>query len=389
MKKYILTVMLLITALSFAGTKEDYESAVKKYSENSDKKQLETSLLNIIKQNEDDYTIRASLLLTQIKFQDGKYGDAKIYAQKVANSSKAPTDAKTDAYKLLFAIAEQTNKLKDQDSALTNLAKLDPKDLSIGILEIIYAAKNNDKSRQNAAYKRITQDLSKLEKEELDFTLGMQYVSIGKNDLAKSVAEQLKKSSDKHSKSLGYYLHAFILSDSNVVEAIKYAKLANDTEAKNPTYLSLLFNLYLQNGQLEKAFDISKKIYEITPDVHDVQIANIILGEQLGNSDYSKKVYDKFKAKLDGNDKKILNGVIATTAYNGFNNPTVAKKYALKALNEDKQDQMNLLLGLIYAHQGDLDQAIKYAKIAKDKKIENSDTLLQELLKLHQAAKNN
>lgn len=380
MKKIFIYSMIL-SAFALATTKSDLEAAFALYDKNKDTKQLEKSLIEISKQPTDEYTIFANLQLAQLKLSQEKFADSKIYANKVINDKKAPTAAKSDAYKILLSVAIQTSQKAEKTKILNELEKLVPTDIEVGLIQYLdyIDAKNTKKAKD--VYARITKALKTNEIAEVDTLFATTLMGEEKLTQAKEFVSKLIKSSDKKIQSTGYLLDAEInLGDNNIGNAEKSAKKAIDlTDSKDALALQTGIMIDLTQQKVKEAIEKTKKWMAIDTKDYLPYIYLIIEAEAVGDTKLANDTLALFKKAAGENSAKVY-VTISSVALNTFSSPTLAIKYADLAI-ENKQNDGYLAKALALVQAGNFDEALKVLDKAKSLKVAQASELYDQIKK--------
>lgn len=382
MKKTLLVLStLLISALSLAGTKEDYESAVSKYNNNHNLNEFTDSLSKIASAKSDTYTRMANINLATIKIQEKKYGDAKIYLNKVLNDKSSSKEEKVQTYIGFYQIADETNNAKDKLTYIKELVKLAPDNQLFKTKEIIDNLENKNvttaKNLYNTFYKTLKNDS---EKAGLNSILVEEYIKLNNFDEAKKLASESIKLKDSESKATGYVdLYKISIVKDNKDEALKNLLEANKlTDNKNAELLQGVASLYDELNKPLKAYEYYIKVMEILKS-KETYLPVILHAEILNKTSDVDKYTKELKTKLNEEEKNNLNAVLATYL-RSIGAADNALKYANKVLNEDKNNNGYLLLSLLSYDKGNKTEALNYIEKAISLNVEGAKELKEQIL---------
>lgn len=371
-KKIILLATMLFTVIGFAGTKEDFELAVKKYNENNNIVELEKSLVSISKAKSDTYTRQAKFQLAKLKLSQGNSTEAMKYITDLEKDKSIESELLANVYYLKYTI-ETTNTKKID--LLNKIIKLMPEEKYPKVLLLTNYRLEKNNSKADSLYKTYTNKLSIEDKDVFDSLLLESYLNSNLVSEVSKLATTLLKSKENSTKTIAnYYLAYLDLSDKKYDEAIKKIKEASKTsEGKLEIVETLLYNAYLAKGDNKNAIDQLVKLKNLTKNT-DTYAELILLSEKTGNTKVLNETLDELKKVY----KENLNYDLAAM-FNTIGEYDLSIKYAKLSLENDKYLPANTLLAINYAQLKDEKNALKYIDDAIKAKVENSEQIKKDI----------
>lgn len=366
-KTLVILTALLISAFSLAGTKEDYEKAILEFNKTQDQKVLEDSLIKITNnKTTDEYTIKSNIGLAELKLVQNKFGDAKLYLNKVINDKKAKVQDKIQAYTYLYQIAVANNSINDAKTAAQNVAKLGTTDAKIQSNMMLYNL-NLSKPTEAKKYIEEANKLAKGEDSDILYELANFYLNNKEEAKVKEISNKLISKNDLDSKVKGHYIMVNLyMSKSDYNSLVTELETLNKiTEGKELSFRVLLAQTYNTVGKEDKALEEFKKLADETKD-NGIYSLVILQAEKLKNS----SVVDEYYKKAKGENNKELNIYLSTVALQSDEYDT-AIKYADKAINEDKINEGYLIKAYSYVGKNNKKEASAALNKAKELKVQN------------------
>ena len=379
-RKLMILTAIIATTLGMAGTKEDLETAAKNYSSTKNIEKLESDLVNISKQNSDEYTIQAKIELARLKASQNKLDESKKYLNEILNDSVSTNQVKEFVYTQLYGISNNRN---ERISYLNELTKLNSKELGYKVALIKEYTLSGNKVEADKLFKELTPNLTEEQNILFYNKLAEDYISEKSLNEAITISDLLIALNSSEAKVYGNMYKSYAnISLNKLDEAEKFAleaeKLSNNSlESEN-----LLYQIYNSKGDLKKALDKAIILKNATK-TQEFYLDVILLAEIAKNTKVVNDTIKELKENKDIKDdiKKNLNILIA----NGFVNLGYldgAEKYANSALKDDKNKEANMVLAFVQGSKGNKGLALKYVREAKKDKIEGAEQLEQQILNL-------
>lgn len=377
MKKLLLVLGILsISAIGYAGAKEDYAQAEVLAKQNKITETVQL-LQKVSTSGDSAYAGKANLQLGAYYTQQKKYSEGKKYLQSAWNDAAIVGDEKRAVAELLYGIALQEKNYTEAEKYIS-WANTDTKGESVDVVSslIIFYFDSNQKPKGETKYKEVVSSNKKPEfKSEVSYNVGRYYLTKNNADEAKKYLESSYSQAPSGVIPAGYLLAQIEVNKNNPKGAEqRLLDMNTKTGNKDVEVLSMLGNYYLQNGDLAKAESYLTRV--AAANTKDVETRVLLLGiyEMTNNSAKVASMTTELKPLFKGGLNKNL-GV----AFTQLGNPALAEKYLKKSINDDKDNQSKLLLGQLYALTGNKTEAVKMIKEAEAAKVQGATKLLKQV----------
>lgn len=378
-KKILLTMLIFLGALTFSGTKEDFEAAFKSYETNQNIEQLEKKLLELSIKTSDEYTLMAKLELASLNISKLNNELAKKYINEVLADKKSTNEMKESAYTMLYAIVSDNNELLN---IVHNLIKLNPDEFGYKALEINQNLILGNVDKYKSLYDTYTKSMVDDKKVFFDIRLIQLHIASSKLEEAKKIAENLIKTTSKEGQiAANYYLAKIAFEQEKTDEALNFAKIASIlTEGKNYDVEKLIYDIDVMKLDLKNAIISGEKVLKLQESVK-LYTELIVLYELVNDETSAETKIKEFKTKLGEVDSKKVN-ITLSHSFLSIGVFAKAEKYALKALEEDKLKEANATLASIYASAGNKNIALQYLALAKANNVKGIEDLEKQINEL-------
>ncbi|WP_314011329.1 hypothetical protein [Pseudostreptobacillus hongkongensis] len=380
-KKLLILATLIISTLSVAGTKEDYEAAYKKYETSKNIEQYEKDLLEFVSKNKQDvYVNGAKIDLAQIELSKKNPSRALAYYKDILNDT---TLSNSDREEILKTIYVLTDDLNERVKVLDQLLKLNAKSVLYQSEKVKVYNSLGKKSEATKLYNDFAKALSENEKLEFNALLIEGYINDSKDTEAEELAKTLANDKSSNVKLTGkYYLGIIEAKKQDYTKAILNLEEASKLgSSKNIDVELMLYNIYQGTGNYEKALEKALVLKDLTKS-GDTYLDVIVLAERLKKTKVAEDAIRELRTQIT--DKETLaniNYVLAKSLVDQGLDQS-AEKYAKKAISEDKNSAGNGVLAVIYGRKGNKKEALKYLDLAKKAKVQGLETLEKQLNEL-------
>lgn len=368
MKKIISIIALLSTMVALAGPKADIQKAQELI--NSGKNDEAIKILKSsksVKGEEAEYEQINLFLATEAATTET---EVKNYLTKATANKNSKSDAAKQANLLLVQLAKtDAEKIK----LLEELDKREENNITIlAQLSAYYAKTNNSKLKnietkinalQNAKDKAYYNLLVALNLSDMNSELFKNYVNktIAFNDAEMSAQAYLLMAK-----------YSYAQNDTKNAEA--YLASAEKLAPKNASVLYDAAMMYSYFGQVQKGYDLLKKIEAIEPTNNTVKLDLFKTSVYLKKTSEETKYANALKTNLKATNYDLGATLLDAGAYEG------AEKY-LKLAQKDNKNA-DLLLAELYYAQGKKADALKAANNALKNKVQGAQEVIDEINKM-------
>lgn len=376
MKKLLLVLGILsISAIGYAGAKEDYAQAEVLAKQNKITETVKL-LQGVSSSGDKEYAGKANLQLGAYYTQQKQYAEGKKYLLLAWNDAAITGMEKRAVAELLYGISLQEKNYTEAEKYLT-WANTDTKGESVDVVSslIIFYFDSNQKAKGDATYSDVVKTKKPEFKSEVSYNVGRYYLTKNNTEEAKKYLESSYTQSPNGVVPAGYLLAQIEVNKDNPAGAEKrLLDMNTKTGNKDVEVLSMLGNYYLQNGDLVKAESYLKRV--ASADSKDVETRILLLGIYEMNNDAAKisGMLNELKPLAQGGLNKSV-GI----AFTQLGNPALAEKYFKKSINDDKDNQSKVLLGQLYALTGNKTEAVKILKEAEAAKVQGATEVLKKV----------
>lgn len=379
--KILILATVALSMLSFAGTKEDYESAYKKYESTQNVEQYAKDLEKFVSKNKPDiYVNSAKMDLASIELSKNNQSKALMYLKQILDDKSLDIKDRESILKEVYNLTDSFNekvKILDELLSINNINVYNAE-------KIILYNKSNKKEEAKKIYNSLEKKLNNADKLELNSMLIEKYINDNQLNDAKDLAMKLEKNSDNNIKLTGkYYLGIIEAANNEFNKAITYLEEASKlSKMKNIDVEMGLFNIYSATGNDEKALE-KATLLKNSIKTADTYLDVVFLAEKLNKTKIAEDTIKELKSKQDL-DKKDLSKVNYALAREFANAglDKIAEKYAIKAIKEDKEEAANVVLAIVYGRKGNKKEALKYLELAKKANVSGLEVLEKQINEL-------
>lgn len=369
-KKLLILSAIFISMLGFAGTKEDLESAVNKYSEHKNVEILEKDLKAIASKKSDEFTNIAKSNLVNIALSKNNQAEALKYLNEIADAKEASKELRINALLSLYRVAQTPD---ERIKLSEKILKIEPE---ANLYHIGMIADYTLKA--DSEYKKLIASTKAEDKGTVELTLANEFLLRGLVKEGTEKYNQLTKDKNDIVKATAYYKLATLSSDVDM--AIKNALEAKKT-LKNLDYYveKLLSNLYETKKDYKKSLEFSKNMLTASKNIESYSYV-VFFAELTKDTKLVNSTLNEMKTTFKGQEN-IINLALAEN-FLSYGNTTLAEKYAKEALNKDKQNEAIITLLNIYISTSNKKEALKYlneAKKAKFNGLEEVEKIINEI----------
>lgn len=381
MKKILVIISIIFTFLSFSGTKEDLIEISQNFQKDKDIVKYEEGLKKIATQKSDMYTRTANFELATLEYVKANYDQSKKYLDVILNDKTSSNDEMQQAYEMIYEIGVARDNVKERLWAADKLVKLVPENNVYKLKQIVdnvidKNSKNADKLYQDATKNMKINDLT-----NFNILLANDFASYKLYDEAKKYVNKNLNMNVKGSQIQAHSVLADIYElEGNLEESLKHRKTVSELTGLNDSQNELkIANILTDINKKEEALNKYLLVAELDPNpINNIFV--VLQAEELKKQSIVDKHIDYLKAKLGKNSWYTINTLIVEGAINS-NKLDIAKKYANKMINEDKNYSGHYILATIYANENNKNEAIKEAKKAMEYEITGAKELYDILTK--------
>ena len=243
----------------------------------------------------------------------------------------------------------------------------------------IQNVKDNKIEESVKLFQGISNSTDKVYVTKANYQLGTYYLSKNDTEMAKSyftkAIKDKKDSSSEVLESLAYLSNIYYTEKKLDLAEKAVVDMVTRTQGKDAKALSYVASFYLSgNVDYVKAEDYYKKAIAIEPQNLKYKADLIQLYEKKNDQAAITKTISEMKTVNNQLTNRDLGVYFAQ-----YGNVDLANKYLLKAVNEDKNNDAILNLGIFYYNIGKKDEAKKLIAQAQSLGVKGADETMQQI----------